>query len=172
MEAPLLDMVTITFFNQLVFNTPLLRNFLSRTVFQDSEPHRADVSFNMSYINLTFFRRKGTTDRRMLSVGLSSSVLEWQTSSLAQFCSTCLPTLSMLERPVMYEFGIWGPKLPDDRDIAPWLGLSHSFLTVKDLTLSNSMLLHILRILRRLTEEGAPEALPALRHVSEVRLTS
>ena len=41
-DAPALDRFTITFFNQLVFDTPLLRNFFSRTeVFQ--ETHRAEV---------------------------------------------------------------------------------------------------------------------------------
>ena len=161
MDAPALDIVTITFFNQLVFNTPLLRDFFSRTVFQ--EPHRADLSLNEPCINLTFFRREGTTDRRMLSVKISSSVLEWQISSLAQFCSTCLPPLPTLECLVMRECR--SSDLPDDMDIAPWSELLHSFVTVKDLALSVNLVRGTLHILRRLTGEGVPEVLPALRNV-------
>ena len=162
MDAPVLDMVTITFFNQLVFNTPLLRDFFSRSVFQ--EPHRADVTFHEPCINLTFFRREGTTDRRMLSVGISSSVLEWQISSLAQFCSTCLPLLPTLECLVMHRLGS-RPEISDDMDIAPWSELLHSFVTVKDLVLSHDLIQFTLHILRRITGEGVPEVLPALRHV-------
>ena len=162
MDAPALKMVTITFFNQLVFNTPLLRDFFSRTVFQ--EPHQADVSFNKPCINLSFFRRKGTTYHGMLSVEISSSVLEWQITSLAQFCSTCLPPLPTLERLVMHEFSSYWPELPDDMDIAPWSELLRSFVTVKDLVLSGDPLRGSnLHILRRLT--GVPEVFPALRHV-------
>ena len=164
MDAPALDMVTITFFKQLVFNTPLLRDFFSRTVFQ--EPHRADLSSNEPCINLTFFRREGTTDRRMLSVKISSSVLEWQISSLAQFCSACLPPLPTLECLVMRECrSSDSSDLPDDMDIAPWSELLHSFVTVKDLALSVNLVRGTLHILRRLTGEGVPEVLPALRNV-------
>ena len=161
MDAPALDMVTITFFNQLVFNTPLLRDFFRRTVFQ--EPHRADLFLYESCIHLTFLRREGTTDRRMLSVKISSSVLEWQISSLAQFCSACLPPFPTLECLVMREYR--SSNLPDDMDIAPWSDLLHSFVTLKDLFLSINLVRGTLDILRRLTGEGVPEVLPALRHV-------
>ena len=163
METPALDMVTITFFNQLIFDNPLLRDFFSRTaVFQ--KPHRADVSLSKHCIDLTFFRREETVDRRMLSVGISSSVLEWQISSLAQFCSTCFPPLPTLERLVMHGLGFW-TELPDDMDIAPWSELLHSFVTVKDLFLSWTLMRDALYILRRLIGEGVPAVLPALRHV-------
>ena len=163
MDAPALDMITITFFNQLVFDNPLLRDFFSRTaVFQ--EPHRADVSLSKHCIGLTFFRREETVYRRMLSVGISSSVLEWQISSLAQLCSTCFPPLPTLERLVMHALGFW-TELPDDMDIAPWSELLHSFVTVKDLFLSWTLMRDVLYILRRLIGEGVPEVLPVLRHV-------
>jgi len=165
-DTPALDTVTITFFNQLVFDTPLLRDFFSRTeVFR--EPHRADVTLTDHCINLTLYQCEGTAARRMLSVGISSSVIEWQLSSLAQFCSTSLPPLPTLERLVMHERRL-RPESTDEMDIAPWLELLHSFITVKDFVLSlyGSLVRYVSHILRRLTGEGVPEVLPALRHLS------
>jgi len=90
-DAPALDRVSITFFNQLVFDTPLLRDFFRRTAVLQ-EPHRADIFFTRSSTNFILSQREWMTDHRILQVGISCSVSEWQFSSLAQFCSTSLPS--------------------------------------------------------------------------------
>jgi len=163
-DTPALDRVTITFFNQLVFDTPLLRDFFSRTeVFQ--EPHRADVSVARSHIKFTLSHGEGLAYRRMLEVGISSTVADWQLSSLAQFCSTSLPPFSTLECLGIHEDLFWRPESTDDMDGAPWLELLHSFVTVKDLALSGFLAQYVAPPLREITGEGVPEVLPALRHV-------
>jgi len=163
-DAPALDMVTITFFNQMVFDTPLLRDFFSRTeVFQ--EPYRADVSLTEYHIKITLSQREGIADRRMLEVRISSRVSEWQLSSLAQFCSTSLPPLPMLESLGIHGNFLGGPEPIDDMDSAPWLELLHSFATVKDLTLSGLLIRYVAPALRKLTGGGVAEVLPALLRV-------
>jgi hypothetical protein len=166
-NTPALDKFTITFFNQLVFDTPLLRDFFSRTeVFR--EPHRADVTAGTN-IGLTLFRLKGTVEHRMLDVTISSRVLEWQLSSLAQFCSSSFPPLLTLERlsiPGHIYQGlnhVW----TDDMERSQWLEVLHPFVAVKDLVLLLQFRVasQVATALRELTGNTTTEVLPALRQV-------
>jgi len=158
-DAPALDRVTITFFNQLVFNTPLLRNFFSRTaVFQ--EPHLAEVSPHTHCINFTLFRHEGMADRAILVVRISCCLIEWQLSSLAQFLSTSLPPLHTLERlRILGYSGIHG------MESSQWLELLHPFVTVRDLVLSLAFYRPFASALRELTGNTVTEVLPALRQI-------
>jgi len=163
-NAPALDSVTITFFNQLVFDTPLLRDFFSRTeLFQ--KPHRADVLVTTFAITFMLFQLGRKVERRMLEVTISSSVAEWQVSSLAEFCSRSFPPLPTLKRLVIYADMYWGPRSSGGSESAPWLELLHSFATVKNMYLSGCLVPYVTPALQELSEEGVPEVLPVLRHV-------
>jgi len=164
-DAPALDSVTITFFNQLLFDTPQLRDFFSRTeVFQ--EPHQADILVTTFAIKFMLFQLKGKSKRRMLEVMISSSVAEWQVSSLAEFCSRSLPPLPTLEGLHICGDLYWGPTSSGGLESAPWLELLCPFVTVKHMYLSGRIVLYVTPALRGLTGEGVPEVLPVLRHVS------
>ena len=163
-DTPVLDKFTITFFDQLFFDTPLLRDFFSRTkAFQAL--HRAAVFISSSCINVTLFRRKGMADHNTLDVGILCSMPNMQLLSLAQFCSTSLPHLPTLERLSMHELMCSGPQWTDDMESAPWLELLHPFVAVKDLALSRFLARRVAPALRELTEESVIEVLPELRHV-------
>ena len=166
-DTPALDKVTITFFNQLVFDTPLLRDFFSRTeVFR--EPHRADVIFGTGIV-LTLFRLEGTVEHCMLDVTIRSRVTEWKLSSLAQFCSSSFPPLPRLER-LSIRGNIYHSldEVPtDDMESSQWLELLHPFVAVRDLMLPTDFRVanHIVTALGELTGNTATEVLPALRRV-------
>ena len=162
-DVPALDRVAIAFFNQLVFDPSLLRDFFSRTeVLQ--EPNRAVVSVSETHIKLTLSRCEEASDCRVLEVWILSAVAELQIVSLAQFCSTCLPPLLTLEYLDMDGgSSLW--EGPTDMDSALWLELLPSFVTVKDLALSKFLVRYVAPTLQELTGEGFPEVLPALRHV-------
>jgi hypothetical protein len=165
-DAPALESVAITFFNQLVFNTPRLRDLFRRTeVFQKS--HRADVFVNARCIDLTLFRREGMADRRVLEVTVSCSRLEWQLSALADFCSTSLPPLSTLECLSIHGYIYTGLNhLPtDDMESSQWLELLHPFVAVRDLVLPFPFSSQVATTLRELTGNVVTEMLPALRRV-------
>ena len=163
-DTPVLDKFTITFFGQLFFDTPLLRDFFSRTnVFQAL--HRAAVFIFSSCINVTLFRRKGMADHGTLDVGISCCMPDTQLLSLAQFCSTSLPHLPTLEHLGIYEIKTLGPEWPDEMESAPWLELLRSFVTVKDLALSRFLVQYVMPALRELAGESVTEVLPELRHV-------
>jgi len=163
-DTPVLDKFAITFFDQLFFETPLLRDFFSRTkAFQAL--HRAAVLISSSCINVTLFRRKGMADHGTLDVGISCCVPERQLLSLAQFCSTSLPHLPTLERLSMHEFMRLGPRWAENMESTPWLELLHPFVTVKDLALSRFLAQRVAPALRELTGESVTEVLPELQHI-------
>ena len=164
-DAPALDSVTIYFFNQLVFDTPLLRDFFGRTKpFQ--EPHRADVLVSIA-IKFRLFQLKGTAEHCMLEVTISSKVAEWQLSSLAQFCSSSLPPLPTLERLSIRdkESILVRPEWARDMESSPWLELLHPFVTVRDLVLQSETAHRVALALQELTGNTVTDALPALRQV-------
>jgi hypothetical protein len=170
-NAPALDSVAITFFNQLVFDTPLLRDFFGRTeLFQN--PHRADVSVSKLGIEIKLFQLKGTGRHCILAVTISSRMEEWQVSSLAEFCSTSLPPLPTLEQLLIYPEPYWGPGSPSGLESAPWLELLHSFVTVTTIFLSGRLLLYVAPALRELTGDRVPEVLPVLQNVYVGRVRS
>ena len=161
-NAPALDKVSIRFFNQLIFDAPLLRDFFSRTAVIQ-EAHQAGVFLTASSIEFTLYQREGTRYRRVLEVGISSSVQEWQLSSLAQFCSTSLPPLPRLECLSISTTSLWGPQTTDDMDSAPWLELIHPFVSVKVLVLSRLSFQNLGPALGELTVESITEVLPELQ---------
>src|SRR5712691_3696793 len=79
-DAPLLDNSTTTFFNQLMFDTPLLRYFISRTGAFEA-PHRAYVAFSDDRVTVTLLGRKGTAAHKVLQLGISCKASNWQLSS-------------------------------------------------------------------------------------------
>lgn len=121
-DAPLLDSSTMTFFNQLIFDTPSLRHFITRIAIE--APHRANVFFSDDRVNVTLIGRKGTDDREILQFGVSCRASDWQLSSLSQVCNSSLPPFVTLER-----LGIYSPRQnwQDDMENEQWLELLHPF---------------------------------------------
>jgi hypothetical protein len=166
-DTPALDSVAITFFNQLTFDTPQLRDFFSRTeVFR--EPYRADVLV-AKIVRLTLSRLEGSVEHRMLDVTILSSVTEWQVSSLARFCSSSFPPLHTLERLSISGFIIHdiNPESTDEMESSQWLELLQPFVAMRDLVLRRDLELagQAATALQELTGNTAIEVLPALRRI-------
>jgi len=163
-DSPRLSYTHITFLNQLVFDTPLLRNFISRTE-TFKVPHRADVLFSNNRVEVSLFRRKETADHRMLEFRISCKPSDWQLSSIAHVCSSSLPRLSTLEHLGIYENRFSKPQWRDDMENTQWLELLYPFFAVKDLVLSEKLVQLIAPALQDLTEERVTEVLPALQNL-------
>jgi hypothetical protein len=165
-DAPLLNSITITFFNQLIFDTPLLRPFLCRTnIFK--VPHRATVAFDNKAIILTVFSRGVKRYRTLLELRISCKPSDWQLSSLVQVCSSSLPPLPTLERLEIRQRGRHRQRhWQDDIENSQWLGLLHPFPSVKHLVLGSSTLAQLVApALQELTGERVTEVLPALQNL-------
>ena len=158
-DAPLLDNLNITFFHQLIFDTPQLTRFISRTPkFRARDEARVvfsdwDVSVSLPH----------TLDGT-LELTISCRHSDWQLSSLAQVCSlsflrALIPTVEHLYVQVGYSLLRW----QDDIENSLWFELFDPFTAVKDLYLSSEFASRISPALQTLTGERATEVLPALQ---------
>jgi hypothetical protein len=123
-DAPLLNIMDITFFNQLVFDTPQLSHFISR-VGTSRPPDCAPIFFNHGHVTVQLFRS--------LSLCILCEPSDWQLSSLSQLCNSALSPLLTPERLKIYNRRMsW----EDDMESVQWLEFLQLFPSVKELVLS------------------------------------
>jgi len=162
-DAPL-DCISVTFFNKLVSDIPLLRDFIGRTEILKA-PHQADISFSALCANISLFQRKGDVDIKVLN-----SKTLWYTSdslllSLARACSLLLPPLPSLEHLGVYDFRPLPSRRQDEVQNTQWMELLRPFITVKDLVLDELVVFPVASALQGLVGERVTEILPALQNI-------
>src|SRR5216683_1337748 len=166
LEAPLLSHTAITFFNQLIFDTPLLRHFIGCTEIIREEAYEANICFDPDYVRFNLYPRNGI-EFGDSTLEISCKPLDWQISSLAQVCSSSVPPLPTLEK-LEIEFEA-DPDLewPNDVDMedAQWLDLLHPFTSVRDLYLCEDSVAFVAPALQELSGESVTEVLPALENL-------
>jgi hypothetical protein len=156
-DAPLLVLLDITFFNDIVFNTPQLAQFMSRTP-KFKAHDNARLIFDAWSVRV---KLPPASDGGGLQLSISCGKSDWQLSSLAQVCSSSFPQalITMVEH--LYIEGY--PSLQeDDIENSQWLELLHPFTAVKDLYISRGLTPHIAHALQELVGERVTEVLPAL----------
>jgi F-box-like len=161
-DAPRLNSLRITFFNDIVFDTPQFIQFISRTP-TSRALEKAHITLRNRDASLRFSSQ--TPGDRVFNVGISCRGLDWQLSSLEQVCTSCLPPLSMLEDLYTYEDPDSLPDWKDDIDNGLWLELFHPFTALKNLYLSEEIALRIGPALQELAEDRTTEVLPALQNI-------
>ena len=91
-DAPRLDRLDITFFNQIDFDTPLLTQFINRTPKLRKRDRDAHVQFHDN------FARVGLLPGfRTLEIAVSCIEPDWQLSSIEQVCNSSLNPPSTVE---------------------------------------------------------------------------
>ena len=158
-ETPVLDKTTFQFFNQLVFDTPLLGHFIRRTeTFMTI--HTARVLFFRG--NIVFILPglgETADDQDALYLSISCEPLDWQLSALAQVLSSFLSFFQTVESlEISVNDQDWQGKI----EVIQWRELLHPFTSVKHVTLNESAWL-IAPALQELAGERATEVLPALQ---------
>jgi len=159
-DAPRLTNTYITFFNQLLFDTPLLRRFIDRIELLKA-PQQACICFYNSSGTLTLTRTNGTYREGSLSFRISCTPLDWLLSSIARVCSSSLPPFSTLVRLQIERFR---PDWDDNMENTHWLELLQPFAFVEDLVLLDEVVGFVLPALQEFTGEGATNMLPALQN--------
>jgi hypothetical protein len=163
-DAPRLSNLYITFFNDIVFNTPQLIQFISRT--PTLKPlNRARVAFDVGAATVKLSSQK---DDEGLDVRIPCRELDWQVSSMQQVCTSCLPPLPTLEHLYIYENPHWQQHWQDNIENALWLELLQPFTYVKNLYLSEDIAQCIVPALQDLVGavgRRATEVLPALQNI-------
>jgi len=154
-DAPQLNALSITFFNQIDFDGPRIAQFISRT--QIIERHSARVEFNDGTASVQL-----PLTWRNSRIEISCQEPDWQLSSVAQVCNACLPPLSMMEDLSIdhrYSQLVWKN---DAIENTLWLELLLPFPAVKNLYLSNEFAPGIAAALQDIV---GTEVLPSLQNI-------
>jgi hypothetical protein len=163
-DTPQVYQLSITFFNDIDFDTPELIQFISRTpTFEEYDEARLIFRSHEALVRLR--RQTEPSDHRTVDVKILCQVPNWQLSSLAQICASSLLLLLTMENLYiaedLYSQVVW----KDDIEVTEWLDLLHPFTAVKNLCLSKQFVPRIAPALQELTGERTTEVLPALQNV-------
>ena len=161
-NAPQLDHLYITLFNQIVFETPQFIQFINRSPISETF-EKAVVVFSKTDTSVKLSSQ--TSGYGTLNMGISCIELDWQVSSMEQICTWCLPPLSMLEDLYIYEHPSWPPVWQDNVDNTLWLELLRPFTSVKNLYLSEKFASLITPALQELTGGSTTGVLPTLQNI-------
>ena len=161
-DAPRLDCLEMKFFNQLIFDTPQLIQFITRT--PKFKPYdQAHVYFSSLDVGVKFPPKIARFDNG-LNLAISCKQSEWRLSAMAQVCSSSFPQslIHEVERLYIREEGHMMLKWQDDLEGSQWLELLHPFMGVKHLHLSGKVAPCIVSSLQDLVGSRTTEVLPAL----------
>ena len=161
-DAPQIDELRITFFNQTVFDTPKLFQLINRTP-RLRTPEKGHIDLYPRTVTVGFPRQ--TFDYGVLEMEILCAVSEWQLSSLEQVCTSSLPPVSTLKD--LYILDGSFPKLcwQDDVEYTLWLELLRPFAAVKNLYICKQFVPHIAPVLQELVGGRTTEVLPILEYI-------
>ncbi|KAN0126443.1 hypothetical protein V8E52_000083 [Russula decolorans] len=161
-DAPRLNELHMTFFNQIIFDTPQLFQFINRRPTLMA-PERGHIAFNNKAIIVKFPSQ--TSDYDVLSVQIPCTASEWQLSSLQQVCTSSLPPISTSEDLYIFEDQVNPPRWQDGVENTLWLELLHPFAAVKNLYLCQKFVPRIAPALQELVGARTAEVLPTLENI-------
>ena len=173
-DTPRLDNLEVIFFHQLLFDTPQLALFISRTPkFKTQDNFEARLNFSYARALVKTF------DRR-LSLGISCRQSDWQFSSLAQLCGSSfsqalistVENLHIEDDRTMRTFDDNDNHDISDIESSQWVEFLHPFIAVKRLYTSSNSAPIIAPALQELVGETVTEVLPALQTLFLERLPS
>jgi hypothetical protein len=169
-DAPQLGQLSITFFHQLIFDTPQLTQFISRIptlVLKVRDQLQARLVFSLRDVYVVFPWALGGEFR----IGVPCTESNSQLSALAQLCTSSFPQLLIptVEHLYIVERRYSRPHWQDDIENSQWLEILRPFTAVKDLYLSEELAPRVAPSLQELVEGRVAESLIALRglHVEE-----
>ena len=162
-DAPLLNYFEIHFFNQAIFYTPHLSQFIGR-VPNFRAANNTRMVFSGGEISIRVPSPTQALGRKLLTVGISRMNLNsiWWPSSLAQLYTSCSPLFLTVEHLYM--------RLPPANwqyiAHSEWVEILHPLSAVKNLYLSQRIALCIAPALQELAFDGrVTEVLPALQNI-------
>jgi hypothetical protein len=158
-DVPRLSSLRVTFFNQLIFDTPELV-LLTRRTPKLNAFYRAAVHYN-AHVACIEFASQALSDFVFLSFTISCRGPDWQLSCLAQICTSLLPHLSTDDLYIDSFREPWQDIIEGNQ----WLELLHPFTSVKHLHLKSNLAACISPALQELIGARTTEVLPILRYI-------
>jgi hypothetical protein len=163
-DAPRLDDLRITFFNQINFDTPQLFQFISRRPTLRA-PEIGHIAFNFNFEAIIVKFLSLESEYGVLSVQIPFTAEEWQLSPVKQACTSTLPPLSTLQDLYIFEDRKYPSRGRDDVENTQWLELLRPFAAVKNLYLCEKFASRIVPALQELVSERTTEVLPTLDNI-------
>ena len=162
-DVPQLNSLYITFFNQIVFDTPQTVRFFNRTpALKSLDKARVEFGGRAAEVHLS----SRASAHGKLDVKILCGDLDWQVSSTEQVFTSCLPFISPIEVLCIHKtpntsLEHW----PDNIENRLWLELLHPFTALKILYISKEFVPRILPALQELVGDRTTEVLPALQNL-------
>jgi hypothetical protein len=163
-NAPILDTVDITLFNQLVFHTQQLGQFIGNVpIFMSYTKAKMVLTSTHFTINCSSIESDGLSLQSLeLKIPSIGSEGHLQVSSMAQICSQLSFLISRIERLYIEEPSGRLTTFQLNIDNTQWLELFHSFTAVQALYLPSRIRSPIMSALQGLSEESVTDIFPAL----------
>jgi hypothetical protein len=161
-DAPLLGYLDITFFHQLIFDTPQLAQFISRTP-ELKAGDSAHVRFSDQDVSVELYW--DGPGIKGIKLGVSCGHSDWQLSSLAQIFNSSFPQAFILVVAHLFIRSNVSPMHWQDVEGNQWLELLHPFTSVKNFHVFSELMPSIAPALQELVREGVAEVLPALQNL-------
>jgi hypothetical protein len=170
--APLLSHLDITFFNQLVFNTPRLWSFISHAEKLGSQDqiNDAQMTFSDHNVKLLLHTTLGHSEYSEVNLTILCKPSDWQLSSLTQICDSPFFSINLENLEICEPLSrLWNSRSrsswQEDVENIQWLDLLHPFTTVKSLSLSRDFTPRVVPALQELSGERIMDVLPALQRI-------
>jgi hypothetical protein len=162
-DTPRLGSLVVTFFMDLIFNVPRLRDFINRI----ERVNQASMEFTSRKINFIL----GSRTPSQFELGIKCVGLGRQLSPMTQIFSQQLFPLSHIKHFEICEPGSFHDPLigrEDDLDMDPaqWRELFRPLISMKSLYVSERLVHCVVASLKELMGEMTMEVLPALRSLS------
>ena len=159
-DTPRLDFISITYFEQLVFQVPQLFRFIGRT-----QIIRQAMDATVCLTPCISLRLDlGPAERPLSSLYLYILCrgLDWQVSQLAEVLSQSSAVLPNVHHLHIFERRL-PPRWQGEMDDIEWLAVFRQFIVLETLRVSYQQTEHVVHALNNVTVEMVPEILPALR---------
>ena len=163
-DAPHLEDIHITFFNQPTMDAWHLGRFMERIEMQ-MLLSQAVIQLSEIAVSFSFAQPSGPT---RFELRISCEQLDWQLSSIAQIFEHFSPFIFRVEDLRINTIQLSSEK--GNMDDGQWLGLLHSFRGVKEFSVGSKLVTDILVALR-VTNAKRPIVLPSLRTFRLPKLT-
>ena len=162
-DVPLLEHVSMTFFHQLIFDTPQLAQFM-RCATGSKALNDVHVDFRQHEVLVEIFSQTGTFRRPTILC----RVLEWQLSSFARLFKSFFPSIYTVENLYIHSRSFrseWQSQLRGEIENVQWLEIFRPFTAMKNLYISGKFVQCITTALQELVEERLMGVLPALENI-------
>jgi hypothetical protein len=161
-DTPLLNTMSLSFFKRGTYNTPQLSRFIGCTN-QLRSPCRVDAVFYDHTIKVKLYLQTDLTPDSALNLEVLCQDPDQRLSSLAQLCQS-LSSLLTLERLDIRRGKSDNSALPYNIENIRWLELWRQFVGVKNLHITEPLVLPVMSALAALTGDGVT-MLPTLQNI-------